>query len=243
MNFAVLLRGLYLYMVLFFFVLACKKKIIVTEPAPQFKISLSHRVDSAVLSLSSQWYTNAAGNTYRVRHLRYFISNLILKEKFGVSTLLPIHWLVDAENYNTWSHTWAQDLAGSYSGISFYIGVDSASNITDSLGTDLQVQNMAWPDAMGGGYHFLQFEGDYISNDTVGFALHLGRNPQLVKIDIDKDFLIQKNGTDLKLTMNVSEWFKNPYVYNLDADGNYIMGNDTLMQKIAKNGSDVFQIY
>ncbi|MDZ4759033.1 MAG: MbnP family protein [Bacteroidota bacterium] len=233
----------FIYSGLIVFAFSCKKNPIVIEPNPKFTISLNHVVETSHLSLYKDWYTNQAGNKYRVRHLRYFISNIVLKRNTGNNVFLPVHWLVDVESELSTVRTWLQNVEGNYNGISFFIGVDSASNVTDALGSNLEVQNMAWPDMMGGGYHFLQFEGDYVSKDTVGFAMHLGRNSQLVKIDINKDFSVLKNGTNLKLTMDLSEWFKNPYTYNFDTDGNYIMGIDSLMQKISKNGNDVFQIH
>ena len=36
---------------------------------------------------------------------------------------------------------------------------------------------MAWPDVMGGGYHFLKLEGHYKKDSLLaGYAMHIGQN-------------------------------------------------------------------
>ena len=52
---------------------------------------------------------------------------------------------------------------------------------------------MAWPTAMGGGYHFMKVEGHYLdtSNTIQGFAIHLGKNNNLVNVLINQYFYQQ----------------------------------------------------
>jgi hypothetical protein len=40
--------------------------------------------------------------------------------------------------------------------------------------------------------------------------------------------------------MNVAEWFKNPAIYDFNADGNYSMNSMAAMLKLKNNGTDVF---
>jgi hypothetical protein len=104
---------------------------------------------------------------------------------------------------------------------------------------------MYWPDEMGGGYHFLKFEGNYLNSDnkTKGFALHLGTNPLLIKHQkINQVIQLNKNISDtIELNMNINKWFDGETTYNFLVDGNYSMGIISLMQKLQSNGKAVFE--
>ena len=128
-----------------------------------------------------------------------------------------------------------------YTKAKFYVGLDSAHNISYSLPNTTENLNMAWPEMMGGGYHFMKFEGNYISGtSTFGFAMHLGRNPYLVEIELDRIFNIPSQYNLTNLDMNLNEWFKNPEIYDFDIDGNYSMGDTAAMHKLSNNGIDIF---
>ena len=96
---------------------------------------------------------------------------------------------------------------------------------------------------MGGGYHFLKFEGMFRKdNSQFGYAIHIGNNSCQSIIKIYKSIIITNTkGNEITIKMNINEIFKNPAVYNLDIDGNYTMGNQLLMKKIVKNYQDIFQ--
>jgi hypothetical protein len=73
-----------------------------------------------------------------------------------------------------------------------------------------------------------------------GFAMHLGNNPYVVPVTLNRS--LPHNGTadTLRLNMNINEWFENPYIYDFNVDPNYSMGIDTAMMKLSRNGKDVF---
>ena len=71
--------------------------------------------------------------------------------------------------------------------------------------------------------------------------MHLGTNACLIPIKINKRIVVSADGlTSVNLIMNINEWFRNPYIFDFNTDGNYIMGNLAAMKKIALNGTDVF---
>ncbi len=132
---------------------------------------------------------------------------------------------------------------GIYSSVTFYIGLDSLTNKTGILPNSLENINMAWPDMMGGGYHFMKMEGHFLdSTNTInGYAMHLGKNPNLVTININKQINLKIN-QEKKLIMNINEWYKHPLIYDFNVDGNYSMSVMSAMMKLSKNGKDVFTI-
>ncbi len=105
---------------------------------------------------------------------------------------------------------------------------------------------MIWPVEMGGGYHFTKLEGRYKlpGNGNCGYAVHLGTNNMLMlhnKLDVSLGLKANSSDT-LFLTMNINEWFTNPNTYNFLVQGNYTMGNDTLMLMLKENAKDLFKI-
>jgi hypothetical protein len=64
------------------------------------------------------------------------------------------------------------------------------------LSTTLDNLNMAWPTAMGGGYHFLKMEGHYLDslNTNQGYAIHIGKNENLMPVK-NNQLLQQRNDT------------------------------------------------
>ena len=101
---------------------------------------------------------------------------------------------------------------------------------------------MAWPDVMGGGYHFLKLEGHYKKDSLLaGYAMHIGQNGFRVSVGLHCNLILPQNGdADFNMTMNVNEWFKNPNIYNFNTDGVFTMGDTILMKKLLQNGADVF---
>lgn len=103
---------------------------------------------------------------------------------------------------------------------------------------------MAWPTAMGGGYHFIKIEGHYLDTSSTiqGFAIHLGKNNNLVNVAINQVLNQQNSLHNYSLIFNINEVFSNPYLYNLNIDNNYTMSDSVAMFKIKSNMKDAFSI-
>lgn len=238
----------YIFLIAAFFLVSCEK----TDPGENkpvtfgsVSVQVNHLVASQLLRFDTILYQNAAGNKYSVTRLHYYISGI----RFYQSDRL-VHtdrgvYYVDASSAAA-TIALKNVPASSYTGLSLLIGLDSSQNISGSLPAVIEHINMAWPDEMGGGYHFLKLEGHYLNNANAekGFTVHLGTQMALVRHSlITKSFTVNTNQqTSLSLEMNINEWFENPYLYNFNTDGNYTMGVGPLMQKISNNGKDVFTL-
>lgn len=208
-------------------------------------VTVYHQVDGAQLIADTAIYTNAAQNKYSVEKLEYYLSDFKIyrnsKLCYSGNEAILINALSGSDI--SFDIILASGLpAGTYDSVSFYIGLDSVLNIPYGLPQTLDNLDMSWPDAMGGGYHFLKLEGHYINNGALaGYAMHLGQDGFQVSAGTHCNIHILPSGdAELKMTMNVNEWFRNPAVYDFNTDGVFSMGNATLMRKLALNGADVF---
>jgi hypothetical protein len=206
-------------------------------------IALDFLIDGKALLFDTLNYINDAGNTYSITNLQFYISGLEFENVSGAVYKTDTVIYVDVKSkVNTHFNLPGLPLAD-YKSVKFFIGVDSLHNVDNGLPNTVQNNNMAWPTGMGGGYHVMKLEGNFIdSTSTFGYAMHLGTNKHRVAINIINDFKLSATAHQLKLVMNINEWYRNPNVYNFNTDGNYTMHNNAAMTKLSENGVDVFKI-
>ena len=210
-------------------------------PTGHWPVRLSFRIDNQPLLFDSVIYTNAAGNSYSVHQLQFYLSGFEFTDVSGAKFSSDTVIYADARDLQTLNFELHDIPDGSYTAVSFRVGMDSAHNVSNCLPANMVNMNMAWPEPMGGGYHFLKLEGIFEEGpDVYGYAMHLGTNPCCVPVLLTGG-MNHGSGTDtLELTMNINEWFVNPNVFDFSSGYNYTMGNDTAMLQLAANGSDVF---
>jgi uncharacterized lipoprotein YehR (DUF1307 family) len=218
-------------------------------------LSFAHKVDGDVLQLNSlnKPYTNAMGQKYNVSKLRYLVSNITLHQINGAQTKLEGYFFIDISKPETFDYTPSVQVPfGSYSGISYTFGFDENSNISGNYPV-LNAANWNWPDQFGGGYHFMQLEGQFIdsTNNDAPFATHMGTAR---KIDssgttfeanhftkfIQKSNFEVNNSKNIVLTMNINEWYTNPTNWDFNQYGAGIMPNYNAQKLLNTNGKDVF---
>ncbi len=239
------------YLVCFLLVFTgCKKDKKSENPIPDspvensLTVHLSYLVDANPLHFEQTEYISAANYPYSVSKLNYYLSQLSLIKSDSSLLVLKNYHYADAAIPETNTFQLGSIPAGHYVGFTCNIGLDSNQNKSNSLAATNDNINMQWPEPMGGGYHFLKLEGYFTdSTKTYGYAMHLGTKACLVKIKLLKALVVKESGnTDLKLSMDLAEWFKNPNTFDFVKDGNYIMGNAIAMKKVTDNGKDVFKL-
>ncbi|MBP8822437.1 MAG: hypothetical protein KBH07_02190 [Flavobacteriales bacterium] len=208
---------------------------------PRTVLLVEHRVDQVPLQYGTMLYTNEAGHVYSVSRLEYFLSELVLVGAAGT----PDHvvagpWYINGALGN------AFDLGvlppGSFSGATVQLGLPPALNLSDALPATMAHVNMAWPGPMGGGYHFLKFEGHFLHNGSpTGFAMHLGRNENLVHGAMPGAFTRDGTADSLVLRFNLNEVFRSPHTYDL-VTGTQSMGSMVLMGLLRDNTADAFSL-
>lgn len=223
---------------------SCKKD--KEEVLPEYtslKINFSHSIDSLPLIFDSLIYTNDAGELYAISKLEYYISNITFYRSYGSVYKTNEIIYLNADNPSANSIVLESVPIGGYSYITFNIGLDASHNISYNLPNTSENIDMAWPEMMGGGYHFMKIEGHYFSNSsTFGYAVHLGKNVNLVSCTIDEEFVVNSSNAELEFNMNINEWYRTPQQYSFITDGNYTMSDSLLMAKIKNNGADAFSL-
>lgn len=225
--------------------MSCKKdKISSVSVYSKAKITVSIKCDNTTVYFDSIMNTNSSGNLYSVNTLNFYISGIKLKQ--GEQTLYASNKVIYIDpSINSKSSFFLDSVpSGNYTEIQYKIGVDAAQNKDYHLESTMDNLNMAWPTAMGGGYHFLKMEGHYFDTAQVlhGYAIHIGRNENIIDVKHNQLLRQVNNAPEYALVFNINEVFTNPYPYNLNIETNYTMSDSMAMVKIKNNIKDAFVI-
>lgn len=194
-------------------------------------------------------YTNANNDVLTINKLRYLVSNIRLHKTDGSSEKLLDYFLVDLTGLNSNTSFSISDIGIDYSSISFTFGFNEADNIDGSY-IDLNSASWNWPAMLGGGYHFMQFEGKYGTTGTENpFAYHMGTARVSAGVFEQNFFDVSPlNGfstgenTTLEIKMNIDEWFKNPNTWDLNTYDINLMPNYDAQILMHQNGASVFSL-
>jgi len=256
--------GFYSIILLLLSLYSCKEKPI--SPRESYlTFVFEHRIDNETIVLDT-YYANAANNRYCLQEIKYFISSVCLYKHDGKKVDIQhnegIHY-VDLAYKNTLTWEIAQQIPeGEYDSIGFTFGLNQIDNQSFRFKNPPE-SNMAWPEVLGGGYHYMMLNGWFYRGDTVlaPLNIHLGRGQiyQGTTPNVDsiigfvdnyfsvclpvKSFSIKRDETKtVKIVMNIENWFKTPYLYDFNYWGGHIMQNQSAMQTLKENGKNVFSV-
>ena len=218
------------------------------EPA-NVGLNFKHHIDGVDVELYAMDYENEYGNTYNVQLLRYIVSKIELVDDKEESIELDDFHYVDIENSSTLCLGESLTIpVGVYRSIQFTFGLDEEMNVSNSHLAEPVHGAMAWPDQMGGGYHYMRIEGAYFaSDDTQHFYLsHTGSTAGVAR-HISYSLPINLTACEeqeyqINLNMNINEWYSNPNTYNFEVFDDGIMGNPEAQQLLHENGVNVFSV-
>ena len=211
-------------------------------------LNFTHNWDGVAITnqdLNELKFTNANGEKVSIENLRYLISNISL---------------VDAKNYqlinfseNTGTSINVSDLTEGTHTLSFRFGFSDEDNI-DGEYQDLNSVSFNVPGMLGGGYHYMQFDGKYIdnNNEEAGFNYHSIRavdktDPDNLKFE-DTSFEVNlgtisvSNNMKVEVKVNLAEWFKNPNTWDLNELNTVLMPNFEAQKIMSANGKNVFSL-
>ncbi|MEQ6124395.1 MbnP family protein [Pseudotenacibaculum sp. MALMAid0570] len=199
-------------------------------------------------------FTNENGEQLSIERLRYLISDIVLTHESGTVTTLEGYVLVDVTNNENLSFTTAASiLPGNYTNVTFRFGFSDDDN-TDGVYQDLNTANFNVPGMLGGGYHYMQFDGKYIDNTTAEalFNFHAIRavdttDPNNLQFE-DTSFVVSlgavtvQGATTINVGVDLYNWFSNPNLWDLNTLNTGLMMNFSAQQMISANGSNVFSL-
>jgi len=201
-------------------------------------INFKHYVDDIELIANEMIYTNPSNDNYSIQTLRYLISDITLHTNNGDETVLNEVHFIDISIDSTLILNIPQINYQNYTSISFTMGLDSIKNITNLFLNENFFPSFVWPEFLGGGYHYMQLEGDF---NTVfnGYTTHTG-GTNGIDFSFNKIFSIT-DITDININMEITNWYKNPEIFDLTTDG--IMGDINKQTILKANGiEDVFSV-
>jgi hypothetical protein len=222
------------------------------------EINFTHTIDGEPVQFNELIYTNAAGNQYRIDEIKYFISKLTLINDKGEPIEIiqdeGIHY-VDCSAKKTLRWKIEDIPQGKYIGISFVFGLDESDNISNRFVNPPEC-NFAWPDHLGGGYHYMQINGMFVDgnekmqslNIHTGIGQIYNANNEITRFEhnylrltFEVNFSIHTN-TSLKLNMEIQRCFDTPNLYNFNDFGSAIMQNQHAQRLLRENAENVLTI-
>jgi hypothetical protein len=225
-------------------------------------IQFEHRINGQALVKDQMIYTNAAGNHYEISGLKYFISDVKLHRHDGSTVMIssekPARYVdIDIPGTLIWQVN-DEIPAEAYDSISFTFGLNEQQNKSNTF-VNPPESNMAWPEVLGGGYHFMMMDGWFSNSQDIRspFNFHLGtgqiyvggmetknitgfvQNYFHVKLPASSFVLINNQTTQMKFIMNIDSWFTTPVDWDFN-QWSMTMQNQAAMQAIKNNGYDAF---
>lgn len=228
---------------------------IVANPAVNF--SVSHHWDGTAVTNSDfnqMKFTNANGETLSIERLRYLISDFSFTHSDGTTYKSNSYHLIDLSKIESLELPLDLNIsAGNYTNVSFVFGLTNEKNI-DGTYADLNSVSFNVPAMMGGGYHYMQFDGKFINSSAAeqGFNYHAiravdnaGANltfPQDTFFTVNLGAVEITADTTINIGMNIAEWFANPNTWDLNQYNQMLMPNSMAQIMMYENGQNVFSL-
>ena len=195
-------------------------------------------------------YVNANNDTLSITRLRYLISDVRFYTSDGDSVLAEGFQLVDVTAGTNLTYELPIEVPrGSYTGVAFTFGFDTADNISNFY-TDLNLATWNVPAMLGGGYHSMQMEGIYKvqGNDSlyiyhnIPTRFNMGVAEQNHFIASLSSVNLTELNAEIEVKMNIAEWYKNPNTWVLNDFHIMLMPNFIAQRMMQENGASVFSL-
>lgn len=215
--------------------------------------AFTHDWDGTLINsanLQSEIVTNEHGEVISMTRLRYLISRFELIHENGDSYLFEGYKFTDLSDESTYSFVPINTIPlGNYT-LKFIWGFNELDNV-DGAYADLNSASWNWPALLGGGYHFLQFDGTYNVDTTAPapFNYHNGTarvsdgvfEQNFATISLSTPISIRDNAI-IEVKMNIAEFFKNPNTWDLNVLDTPLMPNYNAQKMMQENVMTVFSI-
>ena len=214
--------------ILLFFACSSNNDIVISPVALNFTFTHSWQ-DTQITSddFNDLTLVNENGETIQqITELRYVVSDIILTHESGITTSLAEHKLIDVIDDDLTFTTSQGILPGNYTAVSIRFGLSNDYNIDDAY-PDLNTALFNVPDVLGGGYHYMQFDGTFLdtNNDTQPFNFHAipavdtslnPLTPEDTSIQLNLGSMTVSENTTVTINMDLYEWFSNPNTWDLN---------------------------
>ncbi|HQW84067.1 MAG TPA: hypothetical protein PK987_06400 [Ferruginibacter sp.] len=240
-----------LYCVVILALAACQKPYNINQQSGTLKITFKNTVKGVPVQLNTGIYTNNFGEQYNISKLKYYISHVSINNTTSSATSKE-YYLVDESVTSSQSFSFDSPV-GSYSSVSFLLGVDSTRNVSGAQTGALDPLNdMFW--TWNSGYIMAKMEGtspqSTIVNNKVeyhigGFA---GANSVLKNINLiipvsSINLIDIKEGktSEVFIDADFDKWWQGVYDLKIAGTASVTMPG-TLAKSISDNYANMFSI-
>jgi len=236
-------------LIVFLLITACHKKDdpVNTPATSNITVTLQNMCGTDPLTLNTVWYKNANGDSIRISKFNYFISNIkLVKEDGTVFAETESYHLVQGDKENSKTFTISNVPFGTYTSMSFIIGVDSARNVSGAQTGDLDpTSGMFWD--WNTGYVMAKMEAESPQATETGTSViyHLGgfggdvNVLRTVSLQLPKLIISKDKSPNLHMKADAMEWFKTPNLIKVK-DLSVLAGKNAYF--IADNYVDMFSL-
>ncbi len=229
-----------------------------TLQSKKITINFVHKWDDALVTkadFNTQKFETRNEDNVSIERYRYLLSNIKLVDANNNETDLSDYLLIDlGEEQNLSFETDKVVLNGTYS-LNFTFGFSDEDN-TDGVYADLNSTSFFVPAMLGGGYHYMQFDGKYTSATTTtpsGFNYHVIRAANITDPanPVYQDTSIPISLTDIEVTnsdivinvnIDINQWFEDPNTWDLNTLNQALMPNFDAQILMNANGATVFSL-
>lgn len=184
----------------------------------KLQINFKHLVGNELLKLDSIHYKSELGQDYTISKFKYYVGKFCLKSVKGKNFISKDYFLINEDEELSKQIKLNNIPNGTYTSISFILGVDSIHNCSGAQSGALDPLNaMFW--AWNTGYIFLKLEGNSSFSKSPGgmFEYHIGGYKQptncirQINIDLSSNpIIINSKISQMEFKTDVSELLKIP---------------------------------
>lgn len=222
-----------------------------TQPVGEgaVKLEFFNNVGGSALNLNNQWYKNEHGDSFKVSKFNYYISNIKLNGTNEAYVEKESYHLLQQDSASSLAFDLTSVSAGTYTSITFTIGVDSLRNVSGAQKGALDPTNgMFW--SWNTGYIMLKLEGTSPKSNITDHQIifHAGGFSgvnsvvRTMTLTFPNPIIVTMSGVNhIHLTADVLSLFKSPNV--IDFASLPVMntpGADA--KKIADNYANMFTV-
>jgi len=204
-----------------------------------FKVA--YEFDGNPIVFNTKNYINAANDTFNIREVKHYFSNVSLTNSAGKIINLKNYHLMDASNPNTTTISIPNVPPGNYKSMSILLGVDSVRNHSGLQEGALDpAWSMFW--TWSTGYIFFRVNGITTRGESYTFDIGGDQHAPYNLLDLNT-YKIKSKSPTFNLGLNINEMFQNPEVYNFKLDGLTIHSDtDPGVDKMGRNMKDLLKI-
>lgn len=237
------------FVISLFFFSSCKKEVsLETDATAALEITITHKVDGAPLQLNTT-YINQLNEDFNINKFKYYISNVQLLTDNGAVAVPETYFLVDEETASSKSLKTLIP-TGTYTGISFLMGVDSLRNVSGAQTGALDpTLGMFW--TWNTGYIMAKMEGfssfSTLPNNKIEYHIGGFKQPYNILRPVTINFtngeatLAENNILKVDLDADVQKWFSSVHSISIATNAGTMTPGNGAMQ-VADNYSTMFTL-